>query len=87
MSYNLKINKMSKITKEELKDLQEIHNKLSAIRHDIGMLSGQIHSLNHMQADELAKQEEAKKKLVENYGNINVDLKDGLYTEMEKETK
>ena len=51
MSYNLKINKMSKITKEELKDLQEIHNKLSAIRHDIGMLSGQIHTLNHMQAD------------------------------------
>ena len=52
---------MSKITKEELKDLQEIHNKIGAIRHDIGMLSGQVHSLNHMQADELAKQEEAKR--------------------------
>jgi len=55
--------------------------------HDLGLLETQKHSLNHMQADELSKQEEAKKKLVENYGNINVDLKDGSYTEMEKETK
>ncbi len=78
---------MSKITKEELKELQEIHNKIVAIRHDIGMLNGQIHSLNHMQAEELAKQEEAKKKLVENYGNVNIDLKDGSYTEIKEETK
>ena len=78
---------MSKITKEELKDLQESTSKINAIRHDIGMLSGQIHSLNHMQADELAKQEEAKKKLVENYGNVNIDLKDGSYTEIKEETK
>jgi hypothetical protein len=75
---------MSKITKEELKELQEIHNKIGAIRHYIGMLSGQVHSLNHMQADELAKQEEAKKKLVENYGKIIVDLKDGSYEEIKE---
>ena len=75
---------MSKISKEELKELQKIHNKISAIRHDIGMLSGQVHSLNHMQADELGKQEEAKKKLIENYGNINIDLKDGSYKEIKE---
>ena len=76
---------MSKITKEELKELQEIQNKIGAIRHDIGMLSGQVHSLNHMQAEELGKQEEAKKKLVEKYGKINIDLKDGSYEEIKEE--
>ena len=76
---------MSKITKEELKELQEIHNNIGAIRHDIGMLSGQVHSLNHMQAEELGKQEEAKKKLVEKYGKINIDLKDGSYEEIKEE--
>ena len=76
---------MSKITEEELKELQEIHNKIGAIRHDIGMLSGQLHSLNHMQAEELGKQEEAKKKLVEKYGKINIDLKDGSYEEIKEE--
>jgi hypothetical protein len=78
---------MSKITKEELKELQEQQGKLNAIKHDIGLLSTQIHSLNHMYADEISKQEEAKKKLVENYGNVNIDLKDGSYTEIEEETK
>jgi len=76
---------MSKITKEELKELQEQQGKLNAIKHDIGLLSTQIHSLNHMYAEEISKQEESKKKLVENYGKINVDLKDGSYEEIKEE--
>ena len=58
---------MSKITKEELKELQESTGKLNAIKHDIGLLSTQIHSLNHMYADEVSKQEESKKSLEEKY--------------------
>ena len=78
---------MSKITKEELKELQESTSRINAIRHDIGLLSTQIHSLNHMHVEEVSKQEELKKSLEENYGKINVDLKDGSYEEIKEETK
>ena len=76
---------MSKITKEELKDLQEQQGKLNAIKHDIGLLSTQIHSLNHMYVEEISKQEESKKKLEESYGKINIDLKDGSYEEIKED--
>jgi hypothetical protein len=76
---------MSKITKEELKELQEQQGKLNAIKHDIGLLSTQIHSLNHMYAEEISKQEESKKKLEESYGKINIDLKDGSYEEIKED--
>ena len=78
---------MSKISKEELKDLQESTSKINAIRHDIGLLSTQVHSLNHMHVEEISKQEELKKGLEENYGKINIDLKDGSYEIIEEETK
>ena len=75
---------MSKITKEELKDLQESTSKINAIRHDIGLLSTQVHSLNHLYAEEISKQEESKKGLEESYGKINIDLKDGSYEEIKE---
>ena len=78
---------MSKISKEELKDLQEQQGKLNAIKHDLGLLQTQQHSLLHMYAEEIAKQEEAKKKLEESYGKINIDLKDGSYEEIIEEEK
>jgi len=76
---------MSKITKEELKELQEQQGKLNAIKHDIGLLSTQIHSLNHMYADEISKQEESKKSLEEKYGKININLQDGSYEEIKED--
>ena len=76
---------MSEITKEELKELQEQQGKLNAIKHDIGLLSTQIHSLNHMYADEISKQEESKKSLEEKYGKINIDLNDGSYEEIKED--
>ena len=75
---------MSKITKEELKELQEQQGKLNAIKDRIGLLTTQIHSLNHMYADEISKQEESKKSLEEKYGKINIDLKDGSYEEIKE---
>tara|TARA_R110002051_G_scaffold149708_1_gene222260 strand:- start:30301 stop:30543 length:243 start_codon:yes stop_codon:yes gene_type:complete len=70
---------MSKISKEELKNLQEQTGKLNAIKHDLGLLQTQIHSLNHMFVDEMVKQDKSKKELEESYGKINIDLKDGSY--------
>ena len=76
---------MSKISKEELKDLQESQGKLNAIKHDLGLLETQKHSLLHLYSEEIAKQEESKKTLEEKYGKINIDLKDGSYEEIKEE--
>ena len=78
---------MSKISKEELKNLQEQTGKLNAIKHDLGLLQTQIHSLNHMFVDEMVKQDKSKKELEESYGKINIDLKDGSYKEIKEEKK
>lgn len=76
---------MSKISKEELKELQEQEQKKNAIKHDIGVLETQKHSLLHIWADIVSKQEGAKKELEEKYGKVNIDLKDGSYTEIKED--
>tara|TARA_R110002020_G_scaffold328982_2_gene544916 strand:+ start:99 stop:338 length:240 start_codon:yes stop_codon:yes gene_type:complete len=76
---------MSKIKKEELEKLQEQQGKLNAIKHDLGLLQTQQHSLLHMYAEDIAKQEETKKELEEKYGKINIDLKDGSYEKIKDE--
>ena len=76
---------MSKISKEELKELQDQMQKLGAIRNDIGILSGQISGLNQMQIEQIGKQEESKKELESKYGKINIDLKDGSFKIIEDE--
>ena len=76
---------MSKITKEELKELQEQEQKKGAILHDLGLLDTQRHSLLHVWADIISQQEGAKKELEEKYGKVNIDLKDGSYTEIKED--
>jgi hypothetical protein len=78
---------MSKITKEELKELQEQEQKKSAILHDLGLLDTQRHSLLHVWADIISQQEAKKKELEGKYGKVNIDLKDGSYTEIKDETE
>ena len=73
---------MSKISKEELKELQEQEQKKSAILHDLGVLDTQKHSLMHIWADIISQQEGAKKELEEKYGKVNIDLKTGEYKEI-----
>ena len=76
---------MSKITKEELKQLQEQEQKKGAILHDLGLLETQKHALNHMYSNIMSEQEGAKKELEEKYGKVNIDLKDGSYTEIKED--
>ena len=76
---------MSKIKKEELEKLQDFNNKLNAVKHDLGLLETQKHSLLHLYADEVSKLEEIKKELEDSYGKINIDLKDGSYEEIKEE--
>ncbi len=70
---------MSKIKESELKNLQEQEQKKGAILHDLGLLQTQVHSLNHMYAELMVEQDKSKKELEEEYGKINIDLKDGSY--------
>ena len=70
---------MSKISEVELKNLQEQEQKKGAILHDLGLLQTQIHSLNHMYAELMVEQDKSKKELEEEYGKVNINLKDGSY--------
>ena len=70
---------MSKITEEQLKQLQEQEGKKNAIKHDIGLLETQKHSLLHAFAQVQEEQDKLKTQLEDEYGKINVNLQDGTY--------
>ena len=70
---------MSSINESELKNLQEQEQKKGAILHDLGLLTTQKHSLNHMYVELMVEQEKSKKELEDAYGKVNINLKDGTY--------
>jgi len=73
------------ITEEQLKTVQEQQAKLTEGLRTLGVLDVQKQNV-HGQIAELSKEIEATKKELENeYGQVNIDLKDGSYTEIEKE--
>jgi vacuolar-type H+-ATPase subunit D/Vma8 len=78
---------MAKITEEELQTLQEQEKNKLAITQDLGLLELKKHELLHIFATIQSAQEEVKKTLEEKYGKINVDLKDGEYTEVVEEVQ
>ena len=73
------------ITEEQLKTVQEQQAKLTEGLRTLGVLDVQKQNV-HGQISELSKEIEAtKKELEDEYGQVNIDLKDGSYTEIEKE--
>lgn len=76
---------MAKIKKEELDKIIKQQDGLARITHKIGALEYQKFILN----SELKKLDDVvfkyKKELEDIYGEVNIDLKDGTYTEIEKE--
>ena len=73
------------ITEEQLKTIQEQQAKLTEGLRTLGVLDVQKQNV-HGQIAELSKEIEAtKKELEDEYGQVNIDLKDGSYTEIEKE--
>ena len=73
------------ISKEQLKTVNEQQNELSNHLRNVGVLEVQKSSILG-QVEEVSKKIEAtKKELEEEYGQINIDLTDGSYTEIEKE--
>ena len=73
------------ISEEQLKLLQEQQGKLTEGLRTLGVLDVQKQNV-HGQITELSKEiEDTKKELEEEYGQINIDLTDGSYTDIEKE--
>ena len=73
------------ISEKQLKTVNDQQTKLSGFLRSIGVLDVQKQNV-HGQITELSKEiEDTKKELEEEYGQINIDLTDGSYTDIEKE--
>jgi hypothetical protein len=82
-----KVKKMEKpmITKEQLKTVNDQQGKLSELLRTLGVLDVQKMNV-HDKVKEISKEIEAtKKELEDEYGQVNIDLTDGSYAEIEKE--
>lgn len=75
---------MSKITDEQLKQLQELQSKLNTTVSNIGTLEANKHALLHELAGINKEIEDVKNTLEEQYGSVNINLETGEYTEIEK---
>ena len=75
----------NKITKEELEKVVDFQNKLYKLTTDIGYLETQKHAVLHDLAGVNQDQEKYKKVLEDNYGQVNINLEDGTYTEIKKD--
>jgi hypothetical protein len=76
---------MSKISKEELDQLNQDEQKFAAIKHDIGTLVLQAFGLCNAFGQVQKPNIEFKQKLEEEYGKININLKDGSYEEIKED--
>jgi|TARA_B110000259_G_scaffold175048_1_gene209909 hypothetical protein len=82
-----KVKKMEKpmITKEQLKTVNDQQSKLSELLRTLGVLDVQKMNI-HDKVKEVSTQiEVTKKELEDEYGQVNIDLTDGSYAEIEKE--
>ncbi len=76
---------LNKIEEKELSQIVEQQQRLNDILTRVGVLETQKHSLLHQVATLNKEIEETKKDLEGKYGQVNINLEDGTYTEIEKE--
>ena len=70
---------MDKISEIHLKELQEQEKNKAKIINELGALQIQTHSLNHLYAEVMEKQDKSKNELEETYGKVNINLQDGSF--------
>lgn len=75
----------NKITKKELSEVKEISNNFNNTLYQLGHMKLVENELLIKAAQERSVVESVKKKLQDKYGNIDVDLKTGEYSENNKE--
>jgi len=76
---------LNKIEENELSKVVEQQEKLNNMLIKMGVLETQKHSLLHQVATLNKEIDETKKDLEGKYGQVNINLEDGTYTEIEKE--
>tara|TARA_R100000231_G_scaffold26436_1_gene24000 strand:- start:618 stop:854 length:237 start_codon:yes stop_codon:yes gene_type:complete len=69
----------NKITKEELKSLQELVGKLNQATSQLGNIELQKHEILHASAQLKGDLEGMQNALKETYGLVNINLQDGTY--------
>lgn len=77
--------KVKKLNKEELEKVTELTNKANQIAMQLGSLDVQKSLLREQFKENNVLIEESKKELMEKYGNISIDLKDGTISEAEED--
>jgi hypothetical protein len=78
------MSEVTKITEEQLKTIQDQQAKLQAAFIDVGFIESKKHEALHIQVQASEALEATKKKLEQEYGQVNIDLTDGSYTVIEK---
>lgn len=80
--------KVNKITEEELKSIKEANVKYQGLLSELGFREVQKVSLIELARKEAVTMDELKKELEEKYGRVNINLEDGVYSEVkEKDAK
>ena len=75
---------MKKITDDQLKKITDQQQQLSRLLNNIGVLEIQKHNIASEVKILSNDIEQTKKELEEEYGSVNIDLKTGEYTSIEK---
>jgi len=75
----------NKITKKELSEVKEVSNNFNNTLYQLGHMRLVENDLLIKAAQERSVVENVIKKLQDKYGNIDVDLKTGEYSENNKE--
>ena len=75
----------NKISEEQLTTVRDQQQKLNEGLRTLGVLDVQKQNLRN-QIEEVSKEiEETKAELEKEYGQVNINLEDGTYSEIEKE--
>ncbi len=75
---------MKKITDDQLKKITDQQKQLSRLLNNIGVLEIQKHNIASEVKILSNDIEQTKKELEEEYGSVNIDLKTGEFTPIEK---
>ena len=78
---------IKKVTEEELTDIKEKTGKLQQYLVDLGALDIRKEELKQAYGKDLVILEDLKKVLEEKYGQVNINLADGSYTEERRKKK
>tara|TARA_R110000803_G_scaffold136757_1_gene203664 strand:+ start:603 stop:866 length:264 start_codon:yes stop_codon:yes gene_type:complete len=78
------MSKENKITEEQLQSIKESQEKIYNILAQVGGIEAQKQVLLFHQSEAQKELEDFKKTLQEEYGDINIDMKDGSFTVLEQ---